>query len=809
MRNLLRDVKLAGRLLAASPLFTIAAVLTLALGIGANTAMFTLADATLLRPLQVTDPQQLVVWSWSSSYPHYQVYAKRTDIFQGVMAWGGASRVNLAVDGSAELARGAFMSGNAFDVLGVRAVHGRTLLPSDDVANGPIVGVLNYDYWRARFGGDPAVVGRTVRVNGRPLTIVGVAEQGFRGTTLSVSPSLYLPTAASPLVHTGFMSRVDPLTRSGFVWLTVIGRLRDDVAVSQAAAAMDTLYSQLQAPGPGGRDEILRLEPFETRALGSGAATVKSFITLLVGVVGLTLLIGCANLANLLLARAAARRREIGVRLALGATRQRIVQQMLAESVLLAVTGGVAGLGIALASLRALAKYQLPGRLEIAAIPLEINGASLAVTFGLSLVTGLLFGAVPAWRASRTDVLVSLRDQSRGATAQSGIRSGLLGAQVALSLVLLAGAGLFARSLMSALDVPLGFDPRNVVTASVNLGLARYESGRARTFYAAALERVQALPQVQMAAWGNLIPTRGLFMGESAVEGYTQKPRESLTVYGMHVGPQYFGAIGTRLRAGRVFSATDTAGAEPVGIVSEAMARKYWDGRDPIGGRFRMFSRWITVVGVVEGTVVRELREAPVPQVYLAFDQWLEGPQGIASDPAHLFVRASDPETLVPLLREQLRALDPELPLYDIGLFEDSVAALAMPQRMGVALFTLFSLLALGLATIGIYGVASYVAALRTREIGVRVALGATAAAVRRMMLVQGSRPVAIGIVIGLVLALSLSRLIKAFLVDVSPFDPLTFGAVTAILAATALAASYLPARQAARIDPVRALREE
>ena len=810
MRNLVRDVTLGARLLVKSPGFTIAAVLTLALGIGANTAIFTLADATLLRPLPVHNPHELVVWTWSSSYPHYKEYAKRSDIFQSVLASGGTMRVNLAIDGSSELVQGALLTGNAFDALGIRPALGRTLLPSDDVANAPIVAVLNHAYWRSRFASDPSVIGRSLRINGRPMTIVGVAEPGFRGTSLTKNPALYLATAVSGPLSSGFFSRVDRLNATGFVWLSVIGRLRPEVSAAQAASAMDALYEQLQPAEAGSTREALRLEPLGTRALGEGAGDVRTFITLLVGVVGLTLLIGCANLSNLLLARSASRRREMGVRLALGATRRRIVQQMLAESVLLAAIGGAAGLGVAMFALRALMAFELPGGLRIANIPLEINGAALGMTFGLSLLTGLLFGAAPAWRASRADVLVSLRDQSRGATARSGVRGTLLAAQVAMSLVLLVGTGLFGRSLMAALDARLGFDPERVVIASVNLGLARYDTARAETFYTSALEQVRALPQVASAAWSTLVPTRGAFMWNTEVEGSGEGQGKSLTVYSMHVGPDYFITAGTPVTAGRPFAPTDRAGSELVGIVSEMMGREYFAGRDPIGSRIKIFNQWVTVVGVAENTIVGKLREAPAAQLYLPFDQWLDGPQGIATDTAYLFVKADgEAEALLPLVRDQLRALDPELPLYDVVSFAERIEGLSMPQRMGATLFALFSALALALATVGIYGVATYVAALRTREIGVRMALGATRTAVRRLVLLQGTWPIAIGIAAGLALALYASRAASTFLVDVSPLDPLTFGAVTALLAAVALAATYLPARRASRIEPVAALRDE
>ncbi len=696
MRNFTRDLRLAVRLLAKSPTFTLAAIVTLALGIGANTAIFTLADATLLHPVQVRDPGQLVVWSWTSAYPDYQEYTKRTDVFQGVAAIGGGGRVNLVIDGSSELARTSFVTGQTLDVLGVRAVHGRTIAPSDDIANGPLVAVLSHDYWRTRFGGDPSVIGRTFRANGRPLTVVGVLEKGFRGISLSANTALYLPTGTYNQVETGFFSRVNALTAKGFVWLTVIGRLQPGVSAEQAAATMSGVYAQLHPREPGEEPARLELTPISARALGGSAKDVKTFVAILVSVVGLTLLIGCANLANLLLARSTARRREIGVRLAIGATRGRILRQLLAESVLLASLGGLAGIGVASLALRLLSTYQLPGGIAISNMRLEINGLVLALTFGLSLATGLLFGALPAWRASRTDVLASLRGQSHGATSRHGVRSTLLAVQIALSLVLLAGTGLFARSLKAALDAPLGFDVRGVVTASVNVGLARYDEARAQVLYDAALEKVRAMPQVTAAAWASMIPTRGSWVNQTKIDGYTVAPGEDVTVNMAQVGRDYFRSINTSLLEGREFIETDTATSPRVAVVNKAMADKYWPGRSPIGGRLEQGDGWVTVVGVVEDAVTSSLKDPRKPFAYLAFEQWLTGKHSVALDPAHLFVRTTgNAADSVAMVRDQLRSLDPEIPLYDVTPFEQHVSMLLMPQRLGVALFTLFSALAL------------------------------------------------------------------------------------------------------------------
>jgi predicted permease len=810
MRNLIRDFRYAARLLARTPGFTIAAVATLALGIGANTAMFTLADATLLRPVHVRAPHELVAWSWTSSYPHYQAYAERTDIFQGIAGISGAQRVNVVTEGRAEIASAIFVTGNTFDVLGAGVIYGRRLQRADDVFNGPLVALLGHDYWMTRFGGDPSVVGKTVRVNTRPTTIVGVAEPHFRGTNVAENPSLYFPTGVSNQLSTGFFARVNAMTTPGFVWLRLVGRLQPGVTATQAAAIMDVVYDRLQPPAAGTtREERLRLVPLPTRALGRSAADLRTFVLLLCAVVAFTLLVGCSNLANLLLVRTAARKRDTGVRLALGATRGRVMQYAFAESVLLAAIGGVAALGVSYGMLALLRTYELPGGLPIGRMALDLDGRALAATAALSLVTGLLFGAAPAWRASRTEVFGSLREQTRSVTSRSFARHALLTIQIGLSVVLLCGSGLFARALVAALETSPGFDPRGVVTASVNLGLAGYNADTAGTFYRAALERVKGIPDVESAAWTNMLPSRGLFRGVAEVEGYVAAPGEQVTVYGAHVGPDYFRGIGTAIRQGRAFAESDHATAPRVGIVSEVTAAKYWPGRSPVGQRFRMFDEWITVVGVAEPTVVIELGETPLPQVYLPFDQWITGRMGIALDTAHLVIRTSAPlDRVMPLVRDRLRSIDAQVPLYDLGSFETRVASLVMPQRMGAALFTMFGALTLALAILGIYGVASYLAAMRTREIGLRIALGATMAEVRRMIVTEGARPVLIGIVCGLAAALAASRTVESFLHGISRFDPLTFVTVPIALAAIALAATDIPARRASRIAPVDALRE-
>lgn len=808
MTTVINDLRYSLRLLSKTPGVTAAAVVTLALGIGANTAFFSLAEATLLRPVKVADPASLVVFAWSSSAPDFREYVDRTDVFTGTTAVGGAGRLSVTVDGSTDLTPGVFAAGNLFDVLGVRALRGRALQRADDVAGAAPVAVISHAYWLKRFGGSESVLGRSIRVNNTPVTIVGVAPRHFRGTSLLSSPSLYLPIASASAIRTGFFARLDAINNRNFVWLRVTGRLREGVGIEQAAAAVEAMYRQQHPPQAGRVPEKLRLIPLTTTALGGDAALVRRFVMLLLGVVALTLLIACANVANLLLARAAARRRELGVRLALGATRARIVRQLLTESLLLAALGGAAAVAVAHVTLTLLSAYRLPGGIPIEGLDLSINMTALSVTAALSTITGLIFGIAPALRASRSGLLQAVREGSRTTTARSGTRASLVAVQVALALVLLVGSGLFLRSLVNAVRTPLGFDAAGVVSASVNLGLARYPEARAAQFYRSALERVTSIPGVTAAAWTNIVPTVDLMMWTVDIDGYQRKADEEMTVNAAHVGAGFFRTVGTRLVAGREFQTADASG-ELVGVVNETAARKYWPGGSPLGGRVKMRGGWLTIVGIVEDTV-QQLEERPSPFLYLCFDQWLTGPSAVGLDSAHLFVRTtSDAELFVPMLRGQLQSLEPELPLYDVQPFARRVEALTMPQRMGVALFGVFSVLALTLASIGIYGVASYVAALRTREIGIRLALGACRPEIHRLVLRQGLVPVALGIAAGVALALAGGRAAAGFLYGVTPADPVTFAGVALLLALFALLATYAPARRAARVDPVVVLRDE
>jgi predicted permease len=802
-----RDVAYALRLLRRSPGFTLAAVVTLALGIGANAAVFSLAEATLLRPIKVANPSELFAIRWSSSYPDYLAYSDRHDLFNGVIASSGG-RVNVAANGSADLVEASFVSGNYFGVLGIAPAAGRLMTPADDSRTGPVVAVLGHRWWRTRFGSDPAIVGTTLRVNSVAVTIIGIAAEGFRGTSLSEPANLFLPLTAAPKVRTGFFARRDMLDSRGMSWLNVTARLRTGITAQAAAGSLDVLFRQFHKSSGAGRPEQMELVSLKTQALGgSSDQSVVRFVMLLVAVVTLTLLIGCANLANLLLSRGATRQNEMGVRMAIGAGRNRIVRQLLVESIVLAIAGAGAGLLVASVGLRLLARFQLPGGIEIEALGLGLSRGALLYTAIVASVTGIVFGLAPAWRAAHTDLVGSLRDDTRSISARSGLRSTLVAAQVALSLVLLAGTGLFLQSLVHSLRVPLGFTVEGVATASVNLGTARYDA-RAKVFYDDAIVRVHRLPGVTAASWSSLVPTNGAHVFTASVDGYTARPDQEVFFYTSTVGPEYFQAAGTRLVRGRVFSNLDSAATPGVAIVNETAARRYWPDRDALGGRIDLdHNDSVQVVGIVEDTKVHELDEEPTPYLYMAFAQRnSDGPV----DAAHLLVRTNgDVEAILGPIDALLRSLDTDAPVYFVSPFAWRVRQLVMPQRMGVMLFAAFSALGLTLAAIGIYGVAAYIATLRTREIGIRIALGADRAQIRALVLREGARPVIAGLVAGLVVAALGGQLATAFLRGVTPHDPVTYATVAVLLSAIAMGATWIPARRAAKLEPMSALREQ
>jgi predicted permease len=810
MGTILQDLRFAIRSLAKSPGFTAAAIVILALGIGANTAIFSLIDAVVLHPLPgVSAPADLVDLAGPSvSYPWYRSVRDSAPAgFSGLAAW--RERLMVFSDGgTAEEIRGSVVSGNYFDVLGARASAGRLLGPADETSGEAIV-VLGRGLWKTRFGSDPSILGRAVHLNGVPLTVVGVAPEGFRGTAFGVAPAVWVPIGAWPRLATGPFATLGMQSR-GWSWLSVLGRLAPGTSRAQGQAAVDLAARREAAAFPDDAPGKISVRPTLRAAAGFGSeGNPVGFLALLLGAVGVALATACANLANLLLARAAARRREIAVRQALGASRSRLVRQMLTESIALGILGGCAGLLVAGWALGFLVRMPLPGDFSLAAFGPTLDGRALGFSLLLSVATGLVFGLVPALHASDRSVGSALKSSSGSVgPARSRARGALVVAQVALCLLLLVGAGLLGRSLQRALATDFGFQPRGLTLASVDLGLQRYDAHRAEAFLGDLRQRVTNSPGVRGASWVGLVPLDGGQWVETfSIPGTPAPPGTKPEVELNIVGPGFFRTMEIPLIEGReVDDGLDRENSAPVVIVNAAMARRAWPGESALGRRIEIAGSERTVVGVCRDFRTGSLGDAAVPQAYVPISQ----SPGAALQTMTLLVRRDGPRgDAIAVVRSEIRALDPELPVTGVRAYETDLGAQLVPQRLGSALLGLFGLLSLALAAVGVYAVISYSVAGRTREIGIRMALGARAADVRNLVVTQSAVPVAIGLAFGIALGTAAARLLRGFLYGISPWDPVTFGAVTVLLLLSALVAAWLPARRAARIDPMTALRSE
>ncbi|HVQ54481.1 MAG TPA: ABC transporter permease [Thermoanaerobaculia bacterium] len=811
MTAFVQDLRYAARTLAKSPGFTIAAIVILALGIGANTAIFSLMDAVVLHPLPaVARPQALVdVAGQTASYPWYRSVRDATATnFEGLAAWR-QREISLSSGDAPSRVRGVVVSGNYFDVLGARPAAGRLFTPADETSGEALV-VLGQGLWRSRFGSDPSIAGKAIQLNGSPFTVVGVAPSGLRGTGFGLAPDLWVPIGAWPHLATGEFRTLD-LERRGWGWLTVFGRLKPGVSLPQAQASLDLAVRQEAAAFPDGAPgtEKRTLEPTLRNAAGFGqSGNPVGVLALLVGAAGIALAIACANLANLLLARAAARRKEIAVRQALGASRGRLVRQLLTESVALGVLGGAAGLVVASWSIGLITRMPLPGDFSFAIFAPALDARALGFSLLLSVGTGLAFGLIPALQTSGHAVSATLKASGTSVAPRTTARGTLLVIQVSLCLLLLVGAGLLGRSLQRALAIDVGFQPRGLTLASVNLGLQRYESPRADAFLRDLRQRVAAVPGVRFASWAGLVPMgSGEWVENFSIEGRPESPAGKHPEAGVNlVAADFYRTMGIPLADGREFDdRLDRADSAPVAVVNESMARRYWpDGA--VGRRIMIGGAERTVVGVSRDFRTGSLRDGATPQVYMPLAQ----SPGSGLRTMTLVVRGDDPRTDVgSLVRAKIRELDPTLPVADIHPYAAELAGQLVPQRLGSALLGVFGLLCLALAAVGIYAVISYSVAGRTREIGIRMALGARAADVRTLVVAQSARPVGVGLALGLGLGAAAAFGLRGFLFGVSPADPLTFAAVTALLAACALVAAWLPARRASKIDPALALRAD
>ena len=832
MDTLIKDLRFGIRSLLKRPGFTAIAVLTLALGIGANTAIFSVVNATLMQPLPVTDPERLVfVFNGPAgsvfSYPDYAPLRDQNNVFDGMLAWGGIT-ASLNSNDQTDLAVGAIVSGNFFDVLGVRAKLGRTLSTEDDKTPGahPVV-VISDRLWQTRFGGDPNIIGRQLLLNGNSFTVIGVLPAGFDGLQFGVARDLYVPLMMQATMRpprAGYSGEMNPdlLQVRGNRWLFSVGRLKPGVTAAQAQSSLALITKQLEETYKVNQGRGISVSALSESADPQTRRQLSTVAGLLMAVVGIVLLIACANVANLLLARSSARTKEIAVRLAIGATRWRIVRQLLTEGVLLATLGGVAGLLLAWWATRSFTAVPPPtGSLPITP-QFSIDLQVLLFTLGLSLLAGVVFGLAPAMRASSPALVPALKDDAAAffeRTRTFGVRNLLVVTQVALSVVLLIAAGLFLRSLQQARTIDPGFDAEKIVNLPLNINLLRYTRTQGRDFYRQVVERVEGIPGVESASLARIAAVSGgssvrslLIEGRAGSnnqfrsEGSGPAPGDDQSVSANVIGPRYFQTMGIGLLQGRDFNAQDTEDHPRVVIVNEAFVRRHFPSEDPVGKRLSLNGTegpWREIVGVVRTSKYISLGENPTPITYLPLQQNHE--TGMT-----LHVRtAVDPSSLAGAIRNEVQSLERNLPLGNPERMSERVANSLWAARMGAILLAVFGGLALLLASIGLYGVMSFAVSRRTREMGIRVALGARPGDVFRLVLRQGMTLVVAGLGLGLVAAVMVTRLLASFLYGVSTTDALTFTAIPLLLTFVALLACYLPARKAMKVEPLVALRYE
>lgn len=818
MSGLLKDLRYALRLLRRSPGFTAVALGSLALGIGANTAIFSLVNAVLLRPMPVANPEALVsVFQVDERNPGNLPVSHLN--FKDLRA-GNATLVDLAAVsfGQVNIQTGAgeagqepiqIVTGNYFDLMAVHLELGRGFRPDEDEAPGAHpVAVLSWDYWQNDLGADPNVIGTTLTMNRTPFQVIGVAPRTFTGTFPVGTPSAWVPMAMHQVVQPEQQWYEE---RRG-LFLFPFGRLKPGVTVEQARSNLQAIMATLAAEYPtdnsGRSAEVIPL--LEARVNPTGNGIVLATSRLLLGVVGIVLLIACANLANLLLARASKRRRELAVRFAIGADRMRVVRQLLTESLTLSVIGGALGLLLATWLLRLLAASNNVLPIPIDESVIALDGRVLIFTLAVSMATGLIFGLVPAIEAARTDVVSAVKEEALPGERRGWLRKSLVGGQVALSVVCLIAAGLFLRSLQQTVRIAPGFDPANVTSVTFNLGREGYDAERGTLFYQQLAERARNLPGVQSTAVAENLPLAGVQIQRSIYLNTTStSDQDRRFVFVNYVSPRYFETTRIPVLRGREFDARDTSTSLPVAIINETMARQFWPEGEALGQRFVFFGETAPseVIGIVGDSKVAFLGEDPVP---LAYEPLHQDYRTFAS----LLVRTAGPSTGTPAeLRGLVAELDPGLTILNVRTLDEQVQASLTGQQTLTVLVGVFGGVALLLAAMGLYGVASYWVAHRTREIGVRMALGAQPGRMLRLVLRQSLTVVCVGLAIGLLVAgLATSVLgpqISALLVQVNPTDPRTFVATIALLFAVGVLACMVPARRAARIDPLRALRQD
>ena len=809
-----QDLRYAVRMLLRQPGFTLVTIVTLALGIGANTAIFSLLDKVIVRALPVEAPGRLATFYAGDdplvvSNPSYEALAARATLVPDLAAYLHRP-VTLSGAGHTERVIAAIVSGNYFRTLGVHSAVGRVIVEEDDrVPGASAIVVISHGLWRRAFASDPGVIGRRVVVNAQALTVAGVLPSGFSGITRGVSIDVYIPRAMAPIVLPGSK---DALTARNWGWLRLIGRLAPGVTTAQADAELQPAFAEFGFGNklPEKKDRFT-LGALPAVRIGDGsrgyAEEVKALerpLQILMGAVALVLLIACANIASLLLARGVARRREIGIRLAAGAGRARIVRQLLTEGVLLASIGGAASVFVATRVAALLVGFQqqvtyIPHSLDAA-----IDGRALGFTLVVSLLTGVIFGLAPARQALAADVLPALKGDAAGpVSGRWGTGSLLIVAQTALSVIVLVGAVLCVRSLRAIQAVETGIDSTRVMTASFELGLDGSDQTIGRQFIAELSRRVAAQPGVESVALGTIVPFSDYFWISGArPEGHQPAPGERMAFDFNAIGPGYFRTLGTALVAGREFSASDTREAPPVVIVNEALAKRFWPGQNALGKRIDR-GRLAEVVGVVRDSRAKKVTDAAKPTIYLSLLQNY-------SSNLTIYVRsAADARAVLGGVRAAIHALDPRLAVSNLQTLEAQRNGSLYAERLSAALLSMLGALALALVSIGLYGLLSYAVTQRTREIGIRLALGAQRRDLLRLVIRRGVLLTTIGSIGGLAASFAVVGVVRGVLFGVSPMDPLTYVMAPATLIGVALLACWLPARRAARLSPLTALRHE
>jgi len=838
MHTLWQDLRYGLRMLGKHRGFTAIAIITLALGIGANTAIFSLMNAVMFHSIPVSDPQNLVVLKWTSqkapefgyssygdckeghgedhlsgcsfSYPMFRDFRAKTDIFSGLAGFGGPRQLSVSGNGAARIANTTMVSGDYFETLGVPPALGRTLQSADEAADAAPAVVLSYAYWQSEFGGARDVVGKTIRINSVPFSIVGVASPAFTWLTPGTSQDLWIPLTQVPKLKVQW---APDLNDPGDVWMVIVARPKPGFSTAQAQAAAALLFRNTVLHGSKPLFKDSENPGLILASAQDGLVGIRDDLGaplyLLMAAVGFVLLIACANVGGLLLARGTARQREIAVRLALGAGRGRVVRQLLTESVLLSLAGAVLGVLLASWGVTALVAFFSSGSGARMSIDVTPDLHVLAFTVGVATLAGILFGIAPAFRSARVNVAPTLKENATGATngsASNGGRRGLFGSslvvvQVALSILVLVGAGLFLRTLVKLKSIDPGFETRNVLLFGIDPTLANYTPERMQTLYTNLQTQLAALPGVTSVSYSSdSLLSGGLWAGDVYLNGQTAAGTPNM----LGVGPDFFETMRLPLLTGKSFSRLDVESHRPVVIVNQAFVNQFFPGRNPLGSHVSTSENGAKVdheiIGVAADAKYESVRRKIQPTMYLP----------IHNTGAHFELRTGmNAAVIAPSVRKIVDALDPNLPVFDVKTQTEAADQLLFGERLLARLSAIFGAIALLLACVGLYGLLSYEVTLRTREIGIRAALGAEQNDILGLVVSQGMRLAAIGAALGIGLAFALTRFLESILYGVGPGDPLTFASVVLLLAAVAAIACGIPARRASRVDPMVALRYE